>query len=48
MQLAAKFKSKNFQCVGQGGGGGEGGDKGQIIREDKVANQKSLSFNLVL
>lgn len=47
MQLAAKFKSKNFQCVGQGGGG-EGGDKGQIIREDKVANQKSLPFNLVL
>lgn len=24
MQLAAKFKSKNFQCVGQGGGGGRG------------------------
>ena len=27
---------------------GWGVDKGQIIREDKVAKQKSLQFNLVL
>lgn len=44
MQLAAKFKSKNFQCVGQGG---EWEIKGQKTRKNEVAKQNLLQFNLV-